>query len=73
MSRGAERNGQPSTTLLQPVHPHGADTQLIAVDTSTHPEVPHVVVIYEIGADYILGKTRDELRVEYAQLWRLDR
>ena len=31
------------------------------------------LVIYEIGADYLLGKVRDELRVEYIQLWPLDR
>jgi hypothetical protein len=36
-------------------------------------ETPPGLVIYEIGADYILGKVRDELRVEYIQLWPLDR
>ncbi|MYA12284.1 MAG: hypothetical protein F4087_10700 [Gemmatimonadetes bacterium] len=36
-------------------------------------ETPPGLVIYEIGADYILGKVRDELRVEYVQLWPLDR
>ena len=36
-------------------------------------ETPLELVIYEIGADYILGKTMDELGVEYVQLWGLDR
>ena len=36
-------------------------------------ETPPGLVIYEIGADYLLGKVRDELRVEYIQLWPLDR
>lgn len=29
--------------------------------------------IYEIGEDYILGHTRDEMDVEYVQVWPLDR
>ena len=36
-------------------------------------ETPHGLVIYEIGADYLLGKVRDEPGVEYVQLWPLDR
>ena len=36
-------------------------------------ETPAGLVIYEIGEDYILGKVLDELRVEYVQLWPLDR
>jgi len=36
-------------------------------------ETPPELVIYEIGDDYILGKTTDELGVEYVQLWGLDR
>ena len=36
-------------------------------------ETPPGLVIYEIGADYLLGKVRDELRVEFVQLWSLDR
>ncbi len=36
-------------------------------------ETPADLVIYEIGEDYILGKVRDELRVEYVQLWELAR
>ena len=35
--------------------------------------LPPELVIYEIGEDYILGKVLDELRVEYVQLWPLDR
>ena len=36
-------------------------------------ETPPGLIIYEIGEDYILGKWEDELRVEYVQLWGLDR
>ena len=36
-------------------------------------ETPPDLVIYEIGEDYILGKVLDELRVEYVQLWPLNR
>ena len=36
-------------------------------------ETPQRLQIYEIGGDYILGKVLDELRVEYVQLWPLDR
>ena len=36
-------------------------------------ETPPGLVIYEIGEDYVLGKVFDELRVEYVQLWPLDR
>ena len=36
-------------------------------------ETPPGLEIYEIGADYILGEVRDEMRVEYVQLWPLDR
>ncbi len=36
-------------------------------------ETPPGLVIYEIGEDYILGKVFDELRVEYVQLWPLER
>ena len=36
-------------------------------------ETPPELVIYEIGEDHILGKVRDELGVEYVQVWGLDR
>ena len=36
-------------------------------------ETPADLQIYEIGEDYILGRKRDELGVEYVQLWPLDR
>ena len=36
-------------------------------------ETPAGLTIYEMGADYILGKVRDELGVEFVQLWPLDR
>lgn len=36
-------------------------------------ETPAELEIYEIGEDYILGRTRDELDVEYIQVWPLDR
>ena len=36
-------------------------------------ETPPELVIYEIGEDYILGKVKDDLGVEYVQLWSLDR
>lgn len=36
-------------------------------------ETPDGLEIYEIGADYLLGRTRDELRVEYVQLWSMER
>lgn len=36
-------------------------------------ETPPDLVIYEIGEDHIMGKVRDELRVEYVQLWELTR
>ena len=38
-----------------------------------HVETPQELEIYEIGEDYILGHTRDELDVEYVQVWPLDR
>ena len=38
-----------------------------------HVETPKELEIYEIGEDYILGHTRDELDVEYVQVWPLDR
>ena len=40
---------------------------------SGHVETPWELEIYEIGEDYILGHTRDELDVEYVQVWPLDR
>ena len=36
-------------------------------------ETPDGLEIYEIGADYLLGHTRDELGVEYVQLWSMER
>lgn len=36
-------------------------------------ETPEVLTILEIGADYILTWNRDDLDVEYVQLWPLDR
>lgn len=36
-------------------------------------ETPEDLAIYEIGEDYILGRVRDELQVEYVQLWKLER
>ena len=38
-----------------------------------HVETPRELEIYEIGEDYILGHTRDELDVEYVQVWPLGR
>ena len=46
---------------------HGRRLNLARVET------PPELVIYEIGEDYILGKVRDELEVEYVQDWGLDR
>ena len=36
-------------------------------------EMPAGLVIYEIGEDFILGKLRDELGIEYVQVWPLER
>lgn len=36
-------------------------------------ETPDGLEIYEIGADYLLADARDELEVEYVQLWSLER
>ena len=36
-------------------------------------ETPPELIIYEIGGDYILGKVRDELGVEYVQVRGLER
>lgn len=36
-------------------------------------EMPPGLTIYEIGADYILGKRTDELDIEYVELWELSR
>ena len=36
-------------------------------------ETPPELIIYEIGEHYILGKVRDDLGVEYVQLWPLER
>lgn len=36
-------------------------------------ETPRSLTVFEIGADYILGTTTDELGVESVQLWTLDR
>ncbi len=36
-------------------------------------ETPEGLWIFEIGEDYILGRTLDELNVEYVQLWPLER
>ena len=36
-------------------------------------ETPPDLTIHEIGTDYVLGKTTDELRVEYVQIWALAR
>lgn len=36
-------------------------------------ETPDVLAILEIGEDYILTWKRDDLDVEYVQLWPLDR
>ena len=36
-------------------------------------ETPFELEVYEIGVDYVLGKTNDELGVERVQLWQLDR
>lgn len=36
-------------------------------------ETPAGLEIYEIGANYLLGKATDELRAEHVQLWPLDR
>ena len=34
---------------------------------------PNGMIIQQIGEDYILGHTRDELGVEYVQVWPLER
>ncbi|MYA12387.1 MAG: hypothetical protein F4087_02260 [Gemmatimonadetes bacterium] len=36
-------------------------------------ETPNGMIIQQIGEDYILGHTRDELGVEYVQVWPLER
>lgn len=36
-------------------------------------ETPEALEIYEIGDDFILGRVRDELDVEYIQVWPLER
>ena len=36
-------------------------------------ETPADLEVFKIGEDYILGRVRDELGVEYVQLWSLDR
>ena len=36
-------------------------------------ETPAQLDVYEIGADYVLGKTTDEFDVEYMQVWALER
>ena len=36
-------------------------------------ETPEGLEIFEIGEDYILGTTEDELEVEYVQVWPLER
>ncbi|MCY4647920.1 MAG: hypothetical protein OXE73_13715 [Gammaproteobacteria bacterium] len=36
-------------------------------------ETPRGLDVFEIGEDYVLGKTIDEFDVERVQLWRLDR
>lgn len=36
-------------------------------------ETPDGLEIYEIGEDFILGRIRDELGVEYVQVWPLER
>ncbi|MDE2980424.1 MAG: 6-bladed beta-propeller [Gemmatimonadota bacterium] len=36
-------------------------------------ESPPGLTIYEIGADYILGKRTDELDIEYVEVWALSR
>ena len=36
-------------------------------------ETPAQLDVYEIGADYVLGKTKDEFDVEYVQVWELAR
>lgn len=36
-------------------------------------EMPAGLVVHEIGKDYILGKLRDELDIEYVQVWPLGR
>ena len=38
-----------------------------------HVETPRKLEIHQIGEDYILGRTRDELDVEYVQVWPLNR
>ena len=36
-------------------------------------EMPSGLSVFEIGEDYILGRSRDDLGVEYVQLWLLAR
>ena len=36
-------------------------------------ETPEGLEIHEIGEDYILGRVKDELGVDFIQVWPLDR
>lgn len=36
-------------------------------------EIPHGLEVFEIGEEYVLGRVRDELGVEYVQVWPLSR
>ena len=36
-------------------------------------EMPSGLSVFEIGEDYVLGRSRDDLGVEYVQLWALSR
>jgi hypothetical protein len=58
----ARADAPPAYTILDP------DGGLVGSLT-----LPREVTVLEIGADYLLGLYRDELEVEYVQLYRLTR
>ena len=41
--------------------------------TDATVETPAGLMIFEIGEDYIVGQSYDELHVEYVQVWPLER
>jgi hypothetical protein len=36
-------------------------------------ELPAGLEVYQIGTDFVLGKVRDELGVDYVQLYRIEK
>lgn len=72
--------GVVDTALAQQFHEIGEVTRLRdgTVVVLNHAylgtvKLPHDLNVREIGADYVLGVARDELGVEYVQLYGLDR